>query len=112
MRNWLIILAVGILLSAYPISAADLSMAYAYPVPFKPSEGHRQIVFTNLASECTIKVFAPSGSLVTTMTEASGTGQHIWDVKNDGGEAVADGAYYYLVQSENDKQIGKLVIIR
>ncbi|MFA4906623.1 MAG: Ig-like domain-containing protein, partial [Candidatus Margulisiibacteriota bacterium] len=92
--------------------ATDLTMAYAYPVPFKPSEGHTKIVFTNLASECTIKIFTVSGGLVRTLKEDSGTGQHSWDVKTDGGADVVSGVYFYLIQSTNDKKMGKLVIIR
>ena len=46
------------------------------------------------------------------MKEASGTGQHTWDVKTDGGAEVASGVYFYLIQSATDKKMGKLIIIR
>jgi hypothetical protein len=90
----------------------DLSQAYAYPVPFKPSEGHKVITFTNLASECTIKIFTISGELVKTIVHNDGLYTHEWDVKNEDGKNVASGVYIYSIKSAADKKQGKIMIIR
>src|SRR3989339_171669 len=92
--------------------ALDLANAYAFPVPFKPSAGHTQITFTNLASECTIRVYTVSGDLVTTLSESSGTGQHSWNVTNADGAALASGVYVYHIKSSGDSKVGKFVVIR
>jgi hypothetical protein len=92
--------------------ALTLTGVYAFPNPFQPSLGHTTVTFTNLASQCTIKVFTLSGDLVKTLNENSGTGQNTWDVKNDAGELLASGTYFYYVKSSGDTKTGKLVVIR
>jgi len=92
--------------------AQALSSAYAFPNPYKPSLGHTTITFTNLASQCTIKIYTIAGELVKTITEASGTGQSVWDVKNEAGEPLASGLYIYLIKNNIDTKTGKLVIVR
>ncbi|MBI5699938.1 Ig-like domain-containing protein [Candidatus Saganbacteria bacterium] len=100
--------------TAMATPANDLSIAYAYPNPFKPNSGlgHTTITFTNLASQCTIKIFTVSGDAVKTINESDGDGQNAWDVKNDAGENVVSGLYFYAIKSATDQKLGKLVIIR
>ena len=93
-------------------SGTSLTDAYAFPVPFQPSLGHRSITFTNLAQEATIRIFTVSGKLVQTLRETDGNGQLVWDVKNAEGSKVASGVYFYLMESTTDKKTGKLTIIR
>lgn len=93
----------------------DLSIAYAFPNPFKPSLGHTNVTFTNLASSCTIKIFTLTGELVKSITHTDSAGslaQEVWDVKNDAGENVVSGLYFWVIKSSTDTKIGKLVIIR
>jgi hypothetical protein len=95
------------------VPAVALTGVYAFPNPFQPSLGHTKVTFTNLASQCTIKVFTLSGDLVKTIEENSGTGQNnSWDVKNEAGEPLASGTYFYYVKSSGDIKTGKLVVIR
>jgi hypothetical protein len=101
--------------SVYTIMAApalNVSSAYAFPNPFKPSAGHTAVTFTNLSSQCTIKIFTLSGDLVKTINENSGTGQNTWDVKNESGELLASGTYFFIIKSSSDTKSGKLVVIR
>ena len=92
--------------------AFSLADAYAFPNPFKPSEGHTQITFTNLASICTIKIFTLTGDLVKTMVANDGSGQAAWNAKNDAGESVVSGLYLFVIDSGQDVKRGKLVIIK
>lgn len=94
------------------LPAATLSQAYAFPNPFKPSLGHKTITFTNLASECTIKIYTLAGDLVKTLVENDGNREYVWDVKNEAGENLASGLYFYVIKSADDTKTGKLVIIR
>ncbi len=98
--------------TAMATAATALSDAYAYPNPFKPSEGHTTVTFTNLASQCTIKIFTLSGNLVKTISESSGTGMNTWDVKNEAGQVLQSGLYFYVIKSPSDVKTGKLVIIK
>lgn len=90
----------------------DLNLAYAYPVPFKPSEGHTTITFTNLASECTIRIYTISGNPVALLSETDGDGQYVWNVKNSSGFDLVSGVYLYFIQSASDVKTGKIMVIR
>ena len=93
--------------------AYDLSEAFAFPNPYKPSAGHTSITFTNLSATCTIKIFTLTGDLVKTINVNDGTGQAVWsNVRNEAGEGVASGLYLYVIQNEQNVKRGKLVIIK
>ncbi len=91
----------------------DLSNAYAFPVPFKPSLGHRQIGFKNLSDVGVIRVYTINGELVRELPiSASNQGILYWDVTNSSGEPVASDVYLYLIQNDQQKKTGKLMIVR
>jgi hypothetical protein len=101
--------------SVYGIIGAphlDLSNAYAYPVPFKPSLGHREIVFINLSSLATIRIFTISGELVKELNETDADGILRWDVTNSEGQPLASDVYLYLIENDQQKKTGKLIIVR
>lgn len=101
--------------SVYTLMATpfeDVSSAHAFPNPFKPSDGHTTVTFTDLGSVSTIKVFNLTGDLVKTIIETDGDGVATWNVKNEAGGDLASGLYYYVIRSGNDVKKGKLVIIR
>lgn len=101
----------GVFAAGAPPST-DVSLAYAYPVPYKPSEGHTSIIFTYLPSECTIRIFTISGELVKTINHTNGLPQEEWDVKSDAGNAVFSGVYIYYIKSKSNSKEGKIMIIR
>ena len=91
---------------------ADLSDAYAYPVPFIPSRGDTEITFTNISPLCTIKMYTLNGELVRTIEHTSGATSYSWDVTNDRGDRLGSGVYLYLIKDAKNKKKGKLIIIR
>ncbi len=93
-------------------AATSLTQAYVFPNPFKPSEGHTTLTFTNISSDCTIKVFTLTGDLVKTIRVSGGTGQATWDVRNEAGESLASGLYLFVITSADDKKSGKFAVIR
>jgi hypothetical protein len=105
----------------------NASDVFAFPVPWRPhgpnaGTGPGQsgteaggITFSNLPSECTIKIYTISGDLVRELdhSDTGGTiGQETWDVKTTHGEVVASGVYLWRVQSSADGKNGKLMVIR
>ncbi|MBI3292656.1 MAG: hypothetical protein HYZ73_07620, partial [Elusimicrobia bacterium] len=70
------------------------------------------ITFTNLTSECTIRIYTLTGELVRELRHQGGLPSFRWDVTNDQGEAVVSGVYLYDIRSLNDSKQGKLMIIR
>jgi|GEM_PF-3468229 len=84
---------------------------HAFPVPFVAKK-HQNISFTNLPQSGTIKIFNMVGEKVVELSIPLGAGIRSWNVKNDEGDNVATGVYFFSVSSGNQKTTGKLVIIR
>jgi hypothetical protein len=102
-------------------SDTDLSHAYAYPVPWKPSAGKDEtgtladgITFTGLGSAATIRLYTLSGELVRALQfeYTGGAEQQKWDGTNEQGEAVASGVYLYRIENSREHVTGKLIIVR
>ena len=73
------------------------------------------IPFSNLPSECSIKIYTMAGDLVRQIqhSDTGGLiGQEKWDVKTTHGDTVASGVYLWRVESSVDGKNGKLMIIR
>ncbi|MBI4218255.1 MAG: Ig-like domain-containing protein, partial [Elusimicrobia bacterium] len=103
--------------SVYALMGApdnDVSQSYAYPVPYRPSQGHSKVTFANLPSEGNIRVYTVAGDLVKKIDflASSGESKYEWDVKNSGGEDVASDVYLYVIESGGNKKKGELVIVR
>ncbi|MFB0527974.1 MAG: T9SS type A sorting domain-containing protein, partial [bacterium] len=81
-----------------------------YPNPFKPSEGHTEITFTNLPSGASVRIFHMEGRIIATLEEAAGEAK--WNVEDNGGDKISSGLYLYRVESSKGNQTGKVVIIR
>ena len=94
------------------ISKQNLSTAHCYPVPFKPAMGHTRIRFTNLTQTARIMIYALSGIIIKTIYKSDGNDFIDWDVKNNKGEAVFSGVYFYVVRNSLETKTGKLMIIR
>lgn len=89
------------------MNAPDLSQAYAYPVPFRPSQGHTRVKFSGLSPACTIRIYSVDGELVKSIEETDGDGfNDSWDGN------TASGAYLYIIDNGSQKKTGQLVIIK
>jgi len=80
------------------------------PNPFKPSLGHTEIRFINLPSGASVKIFHIEGRIIRTLQEKDGEAK--WDVRDNEGNSVSSGFYLYRIESEKERQTGKIVIIR
>jgi hypothetical protein len=91
----------------------DLSNAHPFPVPYKASTDPAGITFTGLSSIATVKIFTLDGRLVKTLTDDSGAGFVRWDpVNNESGDPVASDVYLYVIENDQQRRIGKLMVIR
>ncbi|MFH1353632.1 MAG: Ig-like domain-containing protein, partial [bacterium] len=103
-------------------SSTNLMKAYAYPVPYKPSDGLPEtgsasdgISFANLGSKATIKIYTISGELVKTLHYLYSSGEMVqkWcPVTNESNEKVASGLYIYYISNGVEGKHGNLIIIR
>jgi hypothetical protein len=105
----------------------DASTTYVFPLPWRPhgpaagtntgqsGTDSGGITFSNLPSECVIKIYTVSGSLVRELHHSDLAGpvaQQVWDGNTSGGEHAASGVYLWRVESSSDGKNGKLMIIR
>lgn len=108
-----------------PTGQGNTPRTYAYPNPFSPmrhnqldNDGYVRIQYNTLEpTTVTIKVFDFAMDLVTTVVENKSTfgpGDHwqVWNGRNDYGDAVANGVYFYSVDIADDGVYwGKIMII-
>jgi VWFA-related protein len=92
---------------------------YAYPNPFNPEMGYVNIRYSlSKDANVTIKIYDISGELVTTLIEEQPKEKGIeysepWDGRNDRGDIVANGVYFYLITTTNgEKAVGKIAVLR
>jgi hypothetical protein len=102
----------------------DMREVYAVPNPYRTGSTQfsalnyhnypdNKIRFVNVPSNCELRIFTPSGDLVRTLNNVSGTGVMEWDVKNRGGEDVSSGVYIFRVKNLSGGDVyGRVVIIR
>ncbi len=84
-----------------------------YPNPFNPSTAIRyQIPKTGRVS---VRIYNSAGQLVKTLVDATQQPNHyevVWDGKNDNGEAVVSGVYFYRLESGDFGQTNKMVMLK
>jgi predicted DNA-binding protein len=92
---------------------------YAYPNPFNPEQGYVNIRYSlSKDANVTIKIYDVSGELVSTLIEEQPKEKTIeysepWDGRNDRGDIVANGVYFYLITTTNgEKAVGKIAVLR
>ena len=72
----------------------------------------RDLAFTNLPDECTIKIFTLDGDLVKTIDHKGNAGTAFWDIRSDYNQLVSTGIYFYHINSRFGEKIGKFAIVR
>jgi photosystem II stability/assembly factor-like uncharacterized protein len=85
------------------------------PNPFGSSAGVRQLHFTHLPVQCTIRVFNVSGQLVQTINVNNnpGVNRYIWDMRNSSGHEIPYGVYIYHVEAPGvGEMTGKFAVIK
>jgi len=97
-----------------PTPTSDLEKAHIYPNPFVPSRGHTKATFTQLTSQCTIRVYTLSGEMVKELVKDDATDKMPWSpVENLGGQPLASGVYLWTIESsEGQSKTGKFMVIK
>ncbi len=90
-----------------------------FPNPFRlvsglPTAGEESsIVFTNLPTQCTVRIYTVSGDLVRTLEHDNpNSGEHVWDQLTDSRQKTAAGVYFYTVESDVGNAKGTLLLIK
>ncbi len=90
--------------------ATDLSKVKVYPNPWKSDGGVNVITFTNLTEDATVQIYTIGGEIIIEIDADSIS--HSWDMKNEDGEDIAAGVYFYVISNDTESTTGKFVIIR
>jgi len=108
--------------SGYVPPTTDRTDIFVYPNPYKPgSSGNygdptmgEGIVFANVPASFKLLVLDVSGETVYTGAQTSTDNKWLWDAKNQGGQPLASGIYFYIVKDAGgtDLKKGKLGVIR
>jgi hypothetical protein len=94
-----------------PISFAVSLDIHSYPNPFRVSDGHSGITFTNLPPDCRLIIATVAGEIVRKV-DGVGPNDWVWDVRNDNGRDVVSGVYLYVVEYAGGSAHDKVMIIR
>lgn len=105
--------------SFVPIGTEKSETAYAYPNPFSPK------LFTQVTrlhykprsdGLVTIKIYDFAMNLVREIRSGTKEGgkeyDEIWDGKNDEGDVVANGTYFFKVEARGQTEWGKVVVVK
>ncbi len=89
------------------------SLGQNYPNPFNPST---RISYTiPQAGNAAIKIYRVDGQLVKTLINGyhpAGRFETIWDGRNDFGQLVSSGVYFYKLQAGDFVQVKKMMLLK
>jgi hypothetical protein len=75
-------------------------------------EPRRELAFTNLPENATIRIYTVDGDHVDTIHHGGARGTAYWDLRNEADQLVTTGVYFYHVESGAEEHIGKFAVIR
>ena len=101
-------------------TAGDIANVHPVPDPyyitneFEVSTSDNRIEFINLPAKAIIRIYSSSGVLVDLLehnsTQAGGSVS--WSVRNRNNQAVASGVYFFHVEANDQRKVGRMTIVR
>jgi hypothetical protein len=91
------------------------SLYQNYPNPFNPSTSIRYFVGGDTPVEVSLKIYNVAGQLVRTLlNDRKSPGEYdvIWNGKNESGQEVSSGMYFYKLQVSDYTETKKMVLLR
>jgi len=101
-------------------TADDISNVHPVPDPFYITSGFdrspvdARIEFVNLPQKAIIRIYSSSGVLVDLLEHDSDQfgGSESWDVRNRNNQVVASGVYFYHIEANDQRRVGRMTIVR
>jgi hypothetical protein len=101
-------------------TAGDIADVHPVPDPYyitneyEVTSTDNRIEFINLPQQAIIRIYSSSGVLVDLIehnsTQAGGSVS--WNVRNRNNQAVASGVYFFHVESNDQRKVGRMTIVR
>jgi hypothetical protein len=101
--------------NSLPFLPKSFSLSQNYPNPFNPSTMIDITVPANVSGVTTLRIYNTRGRLVRTLIEEElGHGRHsfLWDGKDNRGEAVSSGIYFYTLRMGGELLTRKMTIMK
>jgi len=101
-----------------PLATQNLDDIRVVPNPYIVASGFettpnvRELQFTHLPAECTIRIFNAAAELVATVEHTDGRSFQTWNLRTANDQEIAPGLYFYHIRSTLGEKIGKFVIIK
>ncbi len=101
-------------------TADDIADVHPVPDPFYITGGFdrspvdARIEFINLPAQAIIRIYSSSGVLVDLIEHDSDQagGSLSWNVRNRNNQVVASGVYFYHVEANDQRRVGRMTIVR
>ncbi len=95
-------------------SSTSTPRAFAvYPNPYRVTSSAAGFHFVGLATPATVKVYDLTGRRVVSWAVGAGDGDECtWRPTADGGSSLAAGIYLYVVEGDNQREVGKLALVK
>jgi flagellar hook assembly protein FlgD len=94
----------------------QFSLGQNYPNPFNPSTSIRYTVGSRQTSApLTLRIYNIRGQLVRILVDGEiepGNHQAMWDGRNDKGEEVSSGIYFYRLAMGDEVQTKRMVLLK
>lgn len=98
--------------------AEDLESVYFYPSPAKINNGDGFLTFANLPNFVEITIWNLSGEKIIELKESDGNGGNRWNLRDESGNLVDSGVYFYRLvrkdgkNNEIENKIGKIAVVK
>ncbi|MBW7887069.1 MAG: S8 family serine peptidase [Bacteroidetes bacterium] len=99
--------------------AVTLDQIVVYPNPARISAPlSEKIFFVNLPKNCKLNIFSVSGQKIKTLQEPTASEGTTWNMKDENGNSVSSGIYFYRVEQVDDNgnilrtKLGKFAIVK
>jgi len=81
---------------------------------FESNPYERELHFTHLPRECTIRIYNIAGELISTLNHDNGTSEETWNLRTSANQEVSPGLYVYHVTSTiiSGQKVDKFLIIK
>ena len=84
------------------------------PNPYVPSRGHDKMTFfgAKIKENSKINIYNKAGEHIIELTVSSGKNTMVWKGRNESGNKVASGIYFYRLKQETKVKTGKMILVR
>lgn len=94
----------------------DLRRVHTVPDPFyfeNQFEEGQGVRFVNLPVRATIRIYSSSGVLIRVLDHqpAARNGDTFWNLKTRNGQRVASGVYFYHVEAQDARRVGRMTVV-